>query len=301
VRLQSLMSLPRAYFRSKRILQEFKPDIVVGIGGYASGPMTLAAHFQKIFTAIIEQNSYPGLTNRTLGRFVDKIFIAFKRAEKFFDTKKTFLTGNPVRKFTPPPVSKPERPFTVFILGGSQGAHALNVAIKEALPLLEEKKNQLYFIHQTGPQDFEDVQSWYQRQGFSGDVFPFRSDLEQAYQKAHLALCRAGAGTITELRLQGLPAILVPYPYATDDHQKFNAEELVDQGAAELCLNQNLNGVFVAQRIEYFLEHPEELQVMGNQALAQAKPHAAQEVLKLCLSALSSRGPKGRSDLSHTS
>lgn len=285
-RLKSLFRLPKAYLQSKRILKDFKPDIVLGIGGYASGPMALAAHFNKVYTAINEQNSYPGLTNRILGRFVDKVFIAFEKAREFFAPEKTILTGNPVRDFPPPPASKPDRPFTIFILGGSQGAHALNQSLIDALPLLRNKKEELHFIHQTGKTDYEMVRSFYEKHGLSADVFPFKNDLGPDFGKAHLGICRAGAGTISELRIQGLPAILVPYPYATDDHQRFNAQEMVEQGAAELCLNQNLSGAYVAESILYFLDNPAELQVMGNQAFTLAKPQAAQDILNHCLLAL---------------
>ena len=283
-RIKSLLRLPKAYFQSKKILKDFQPDIVMGIGGYASGPMTLAAHFNKVFTAIIEQNSYPGFTNRKLGRFVDKIFIAFEKAREFFPKEKIVLSGNPVRSFLTPPNPKPEKPFTVLILGGSQGAHILNQSMIEALPLLGEIKPELHFIHQTGKNDFSEVQEAYEKSGVSAEVFPFSQDLGPLYAKTHLAICRAGAGTIAELRLQGLPSILVPYPYATDDHQRFNAQEMVDQGAAELCLNADLNGKILAERIRYYLKHTEALPKMCEAAQAQAKPLAAQEVLNQCLS-----------------
>jgi UDP-N-acetylglucosamine--N-acetylmuramyl-(pentapeptide) pyrophosphoryl-undecaprenol N-acetylglucosamine transferase len=280
---KTLWDLPKAYAQAKSILRDFQPDIVLGIGGYASGPVVLAAHRRKIFTAIIEQNSYPGLTNRILGRFVDKIFIAFQKAREFFPPQKTFLTGNPVRNFPPPPKEKPTEPFTVFVFGGSQGAHALNQALIQALPRLEPLKNKIYLIHQTGKNDFTWVKGGYEARGFHAEVFSFSTEVAPHYQRAHLALCRAGAGTVAELRLQGLPSILVPYPFATDNHQYFNAKEMVDQGAALLCPNEKLTGDFVAEKIIILMEDRQALKEMGERALAMAHPDAAREILDHCL------------------
>jgi UDP-N-acetylglucosamine--N-acetylmuramyl-(pentapeptide) pyrophosphoryl-undecaprenol N-acetylglucosamine transferase len=282
-RLRTLWDLPKAYAQAKAILNNFQPTIVIGIGGYASGPMVLAAHRKKLFTSIIEQNSYPGLTNRILGRFVDKIFIAFEKAREFFPPQKTFLTGNPVRNFPPPLAEKPALPFTVFILGGSQGAHALNQALVQALPRLEPLKTKIHLIHQTGKKDFDWVKGEYESRGFNAEVFPFSTEMAPHYQRTHLALCRAGAGTVAELRLQGLPSILVPYPFATDNHQYFNAVEMVDQGAAILCPNEKLTGNFVAEKIISLMESRQALQEMGKRALTMAHPDAAKEILNHCL------------------
>jgi len=286
-KVKGLARLPRAYRQAKNILKKFRPDIVIGIGGYASGPMTLAAHFHKIFTAIIEQNSYPGLTNRILGRFVNRVFISFNKAKEFFDPQKTIFSGNPVRSMKHEGGNPHSGRFTVFVLGGSQGAHALNVALMEALPLLKEESPRLHFIHQTGKNDFLEVQDAYRRGGFSAEVFPFTDDLGSFYHRADLALCRAGAGTITELRTQGLPSLLVPYPYATDDHQRHNAQELVDQGAAQLILNKDLTGKVVTKKITHYLARPEQLKEMSQKTAQQAKPQAAQEVLNHCLISIS--------------
>ncbi len=282
LRLKSLARLPKAYFQSKKILKNFRPDIVLGIGGYASGPMTLAAHRLGIFTAIIEQNAYPGFTNRQLGRFVDRIFITFEKARAFFPKNKTLLTGNPVRPLKPSAPLEKNR-FTVFLLGGSQGAQALNRAMVEALNLLQDLKEKIHFIHQTGKADMASVQQHYQQAGYSHRTFDFDADLGKYYRNADLILCRSGAGTITELRLTGKAALLVPYPYAADDHQRHNAQEMVEQGAAELIDNSQLSGKLIAEKIRHYLEHPELLEKMGQAAHRQAKPKAATEVLLACL------------------
>jgi UDP-N-acetylglucosamine--N-acetylmuramyl-(pentapeptide) pyrophosphoryl-undecaprenol N-acetylglucosamine transferase len=283
LRMKSLLRLPQAYLQSKKILREFRPDVVIGIGGYASGPMTLAAHFQKIFTAIIEQNAYPGFTNRRLARYVDRVFISFAKAQEFFDPRKTVFTGNPVRLFPPETGQNTQDRFTVFVMGGSQGAHALNRSMIEALPYLKDSASRLHFIHQTGKNDLAQVKAAYASGGFSTEVFAFDDKLGWAYARADLALCRAGAGTITELAIHGLPAVLVPYPYAADDHQLYNAKAMADGGAAELILNKDLNGAAAAERILHYLNHPALLQEMAEKAALLAKPNAAQDVLNHCL------------------
>ena len=285
-RIKSLLRLPKAYSQSKKILKSFKPDVVIGIGGYASGPMTLAAHFSKIPTAIIEQNSIPGFTNRHLARFVDRIFISFRNAAKYFDPKKTVFSGNPTRRLESSATTeaKDADRFCVFIMGGSQGAHALNAAMQAALPLLQDAKQRLSFIHQTGPTDLAAVREAYQSNGFSAEVFDFRSDLGPAYAQSRLMICRAGAGTITELQNKAKTGILVPYPFAADDHQLYNAKDMVDAGAAILILNKDLDGAAVAGKILHFLDHPEEIQAMEAKARALSKPEAAAQVLDTCLS-----------------
>ena len=285
VRLKSLANLPRAYFAAKKILREFKPNFVLGIGGYASGPMTLAAHFAKIPTGIIEQNSIPGFTNRKLGRFVDKIFLSFSKAEQYFNPKKTLLSGNPTRKLSLAAQGE-KRPgkFCLFVLGGSQGAHALNQAMLEAIPLLKGLHEKLYVIHQTGPQDETELRLAYQSHEIEAKVFAFDQNLGPYYSQADLMLCRSGAGTITELQNLGIPAILVPYPFAADDHQFFNAQEMLDAGAAELIRNQDLNGAVLAERLQKLVSSPDLLRGMREKAHSLAKPEAAEQVLQVCLS-----------------
>jgi len=288
-RIKSLLRLPKAYAQSKKILKAFKPNLVIGIGGYASGPMTLAAHFSKIPTAIIEQNSIPGFTNRHLGRFADRIFISFRNAAKYFDPKKTVFSGNPTRRLEGlPAASQSSDRFCIFIMGGSQGAHALNAALEAALPLLLDAKTRLSFIHQTGPNDLEAVRLAYQKHGYQAEVFDFRQDLGPAYAQSRLMICRAGAGTITELQNKSKAGILVPYPFAADDHQFYNAKDMVDAGAAVLILNKDLNGEVVADRIRHFLDHPEEIQAMEAKARALSKPQAAAQVLDSCIALVKS-------------
>lgn len=282
-RVKSLLRLPKAYFQSKKILKRFQPDCVIGIGGYASGPMVLAAHFSKIPTTIIEQNSIPGFTNRRLARFIDKVFLTFENAKPYFDAKKTVLSGNPTRKLSPPEqVSKVSGRFCVFIMGGSQGAHALNQAMVEALPALQEVKDEFHFIHQSGQQDYEGVQKAYSDKNFSAEVFPFSSEIGKYYAQADFMICRAGAGTITELQNKGMASLLVPYPFAADDHQLYNAKEMVESGAADLVLNQDLNGEKLAEYILTTKKNPARLALMRANALKLSRPQAAKVILREC-------------------
>ncbi|MCB1215171.1 MAG: undecaprenyldiphospho-muramoylpentapeptide beta-N-acetylglucosaminyltransferase [Deltaproteobacteria bacterium] len=282
-RLKSLFNLPQALFQAFKIVKKFKPHLVIGIGGYASAPTIIAARLQKIFTAIIEQNAYPGLTNRKLAPWVNRIFVAFEKALKFFDPKKTFVTGNPVRSFKRKQIDKEKNPFTIFILGGSQGASSLNEAMIASLDLLKDFQGSLHFIHQTGKKDYERVKAAYEKAGFSHEVYDFIQEVGPSYEKTNLAIARAGAGTITELRLYGIPAILVPYPYAADDHQRLNALDMTEHGAAEMVLNQNLSPELLAEKIKYYLSSPSALEQMGLMALKQAKPMAAKKILEYCL------------------
>ncbi|MFO1518089.1 MAG: undecaprenyldiphospho-muramoylpentapeptide beta-N-acetylglucosaminyltransferase [bacterium] len=300
-RLKSLAQVPYALFKSFQLLRREKPDLVMGIGGYASGPVTLMARFMGIRTAIIEQNSYPGLTNRILGKFVHRVFIAFENARKFFKPSKTTLAGNPVRKsffnVSPSPQPSPvegegvkrgippkkegvENVFTLLILGGSQGAHSINQAMVDALPSFAGTP--LRVMHQTGKNDAGMVREAYEKAGVKAEVFDFIQDVQNFYAQADLVIARAGAGTITELQNLGKPSILIPYPYAADDHQRLNAQEVAEAGAARLLLNRDLNGKRLFEEIDALRKDPKLLHSMGEQARRLAKPLAAHEILKIC-------------------
>jgi UDP-N-acetylglucosamine--N-acetylmuramyl-(pentapeptide) pyrophosphoryl-undecaprenol N-acetylglucosamine transferase len=288
-RLKTLAQIPYAFWKSFLLLRKEKPDLVIGIGGYASGPVTLMARMMSIKTAIIEQNSMPGFTNRVLGKFVHRIFIAFENARKFFPKNRTYLTGNPVRKeflSSPSPWTGEGRGegekkrFTILILGGSQGARSINQAMIEVAKYLSTEK--IRIIHQTGKVDLESVRQAYQSAGIQAEVMDFIHNIQNYYAQAALVIARSGAGTITELEIMGKPSILIPYPYAADDHQKTNALELVNAGAARVILNHELSGERLFQEMMVFVENPEELIWMGEQAKKLAKPEAAFEILKSC-------------------
>ena len=285
-KLRSLMAVPKSLLQSGSLLRSFKPDIVLGVGGYASGPVVLTAWAMGYHTAIHEQNIFPGLSNRILGRFVDRIFISFADSSRHFSRGKTLLTGNPVRGMIRSPgflqERKPGAKFTLFIFGGSQGAHHLNQAMEEALIYLREWKERLHIIHQTGEKDYREVQEAYRREEFEAEVHPFIHAMDRAYALADLVLCRAGATTLFELMTTGLPAILVPYPYAANDHQTLNAKTMVDAGAAVLVANGDLTGVHLSRILKELIEDPPRLKKMGERAAALAQPDAAQKIITLC-------------------
>ncbi len=300
-RLKAFLQIPYAFWKSFLLLRKENPDLVFGIGGYASGPVTLMARLMGIKTAIIEQNAYPGFTNRVLGKFVHVVFIAFENARKFFDPKKTFLTGNPVRqgffeikspltplykggedKITPLYQRGAGGDFTLLILGGSQGAHSLNQAMIEAARFLVGSGISFRIIHQTGKPDFPIVKEAYAALKIETEVKDFISDIQNYYAQADLVISRSGAGTVTELENMGKPAILVPYPHAADDHQRLNALELVKAGAALMILHSDLNGALLAREIQILLSNPDRLKSMSEKAKKLAKPQAAAEILRIC-------------------
>ena len=285
-KLTGLMALPKSLGQSWKLLRSVRPDMVLGVGGYASGAVVLTAWAMGCKTAIHEQNSFPGLSNRILGRFVDRIFISFENSAAHFPRQKTVLTGNPVRKRLRqgfPAARQPGRgEFTLFIFGGSQGAHRLNQAMEESLPHFRDLKGKMRIIHQTGDLDYDYVRGFYEREGVAAGVHRFIHDMDQAYGAADLILCRAGATTLFELMAVGKPAILVPYPYAANDHQTLNARALVDAGAALLVANAELNGEILSRMVGELREDPERLKKMGERAAALARPRAAEMIVDLC-------------------
>ena len=284
----SLMKLPIALGQSLWILLSYKPDIVLGVGGYVAGPVMIAAFLLNIPRIIQEQNLIPGLTNKVLGRLVNGIAISFPESASCFPVGKTQLTGNPIREGLYQRIDE-ERgvkatgavPFTIFVFGGSQGAHQINLALIESLDYLREIKGSLHFIHQTGKQDYLLVERGYQEQGFSAQVFPFVYDMPEKYQEADLVICRAGATTVAELTAIGKPAVLIPYPYAAHNHQEINARALKEHGAAELILSRDLTAERLANTIIALWQNPHRLKEMSNKARQMGRPEAARQVVEL--------------------
>ncbi|MGB1013085.1 MAG: undecaprenyldiphospho-muramoylpentapeptide beta-N-acetylglucosaminyltransferase, partial [Nannocystaceae bacterium] len=237
--LRGLLKLPGAWWQSRRLIRSFRPDVVLGVGGYASGPLVATAAMMRIPTAIMEQNSVPGITNRILGRMVSRVFCSFEDSG-FFPARRALLTGNPIRKqlltqLTQASEDTAEHPPRLFVFGGSQGARAINHTVLAAVPMLLQQLPELEIWHQTGKADFEDVRGGYAGLGLDAPkvrVAPFLKDMATPYGWADLVLCRAGATTVAELAAVGKPAVLIPFPFATDNHQELNARALVEGGAA---------------------------------------------------------------------
>lgn len=288
----ALAKIPGSLVASFRILHEFRPDIVVGVGGYASGPTVLASRLMGVKTAIAEQNAFPGLTNRILGRITDRIFLAFSASQQWFPKNRTMVTGNPIRAafLVERPEERKNRPlFTILIFGGSQGAHAINRIVGEALDDLLHLKDRLCFIHQTGESDREMVADAYRKRGFTAEVSPFIMDMAAAYREADLLLCRAGATSIAEITAGGKASILIPFPFAVNDHQTRNADVLSRAGAAEVIAEKDLNGLLLATLMERLYRNPEAIRNMGASAAKLGNPNAAKDIVSACLALLEYR------------
>jgi UDP-N-acetylglucosamine--N-acetylmuramyl-(pentapeptide) pyrophosphoryl-undecaprenol N-acetylglucosamine transferase len=288
----ALAKIPEGLLASRRILHEFRPDVVVGVGGYASGPAVLAAFLMGVKTAIAEQNAFPGLTNRLLGRFADRIFLTFPGSQGWFPKNRTRVTGNPIRAaflVEEPREEKQASCFTILVFGGSQGAHAINRTVGEALGGLGRLKDRLRFIHQAGETDLEMMTAAYREKGFTAEVSPFITDMAAAYHRADLLICRAGATSIAEITAGGKASILIPFPFAVNDHQSRNAEALSRTGAAEVIAEKELNGAKLAEVIERLYRNPDAIRKMEAAAAALGKRHAAREIVDSCLALIRDR------------
>ncbi|HEY1371068.1 MAG TPA: undecaprenyldiphospho-muramoylpentapeptide beta-N-acetylglucosaminyltransferase [Candidatus Binatia bacterium] len=277
--MQGLYGIPASFLRSLGILRRFRPDYVLGVGGYASGPLLLAAKTRRVRTAILEENLRPGLTNEMLGKIVDRVFTSYQGSAKYFPRSRVVETGNPVRWRTLPQVEK-ETKFMLFIFGGSQGARRINQCTIEMLKQLGDMQSSLKILHQTGKLDFEEVRAAYAELPFEAVVVPFIDGMDQAYARADLVICRSGAATIAELTVFGKPAILIPYPYAVYDHQRLNAEELVEKGAAEMILDRELDGAKLAARVRALFEDRARLAAMAAAAKRLGRPDAAEQIVE---------------------
>ena len=288
------LKIPKSVWESVRILREFEPDLVLGVGGYSSGPVVTAAVLLGIKTVLHEQNRIPGITNRILARFADRICVSFPGPLKAGPLskgkylKKLRVTGNPIRRdfLRDMQMSNRDAAFRrektsicVLIIGGSQGAHAINRAMMEAAVHFS-RPDSIRIVHQTGPKDRAEVESVYRRHGIAGTVRPFFHDMAMRYREADLLVCRAGATTIAEITAMGKAAIFIPFPYAADDHQMVNARVLADAEAAELISEKELTGKKLAERIEFLMERPERVAEMAARAKGFGRPDAADRIIK---------------------
>ena len=284
-RLKSLVGLPMSFFYARRILKSFAPDVVIGVGGYASGPVLFAAALKKIPTLVVEPNAMPGFTNRVLARFVDAAALSFQDAVGYFRGH-TSVTGNPVRGDFGQ-LRKKERSdkLNLLVFGGSQGAHAINVAMAGALQLLRDRKDSLSVVHQTGERDLEMVKAAYSEAGYEqADVRAFIFDMSSQFESADLLICRSGATTAAEVAAAGKAAIFVPFPFATDDHQRKNAEAFVKVGAGRMILQKELTPERLAGELRELIEKPELISGMEDASRSLGKPDSAQRVVDIAMS-----------------
>jgi UDP-N-acetylglucosamine--N-acetylmuramyl-(pentapeptide) pyrophosphoryl-undecaprenol N-acetylglucosamine transferase len=286
---RGLSLLPLSALDAWRIVSKRRPHLVIGVGGYSSGPVVLVAALRLIPTLLLEQNAVPGFTNRALAPFVGGAAVAFESTVSYFG-RRGFVTGNPVRpEFFDPMPATPGGPPRILIFGGSQGAHAINVAMVEAAPRLAAYPGGLAITHQTGERDLEFVRDGYRRAGLEGRVEPFLFAMDREMKAADLVICRAGATTLAELTAAGRPSVLVPLPTAADDHQRKNAEVLAAAGAAELLEQRQMTGDRLAGCITRLAADSARRHAMSEAALRLAKPDAARAIVDRALQLLEAR------------
>lgn len=287
--IKALAVLPLSCLQAALLIRRFRPDVALGVGGYVTGPVMLAAKVLGVPTVIHEQNSVPGLANRKLGGLVDRICLSLPGSERFFPAQKVLFTGNPVRQNILELAVKPQpaggQP-TLLVLGGSQGAHALNRLVTEAFCASgKEKLAAVSIIHQTGKTDAGWVEQRYREAGVNARVAPFFQDMAEVYAAADLLVSRAGATTLTELAVLGKPAVLVPYPYAADDHQSKNAAYYAAGGGALQVKEQDLSGEMLAGLLSELFGDRHRLTAMATAMQKCGIPDAAEKIVDVCIRA----------------
>ncbi len=286
-RLKSFARIPGAMKHASALIAELDPDLVLGVGGYASGPVLLAASLARRPTALLEQNAYVGMTNRILARFVDRAYVTFEQTEQVFGKSKSRLTGNPVRhefvEHARLALADPEgfesRARTVLVLGGSQGARKLNEEVPRALGRAGLGERGLHVVHQTGESMRDEVEETYRSLGIEAEVVTFIDDMARAYSNAALVVARAGATTLAELCAIGRASVLVPFPFAADDHQAKNAEALQAQGASICIREPDLDADALGELVASLLDDPERRRAMAAAAREHGKPDAAAAIV----------------------
>src|SRR5215470_168558 len=283
-RMKGLAILPKSFVSARRLMRAFQPDVVVGAGGYVSGPVVLTAALTNRPTLVMESNALPGWTNRRLARFVDRAAVSFEQALPYFRGK-AVVTGNPVRRefFEIPRKRREPGTLSLLIFGGSQGARAINEAMVAALPDLKNLPVTLRIKHQTGAADFEKVKAAYVAAGWDerAEVLSYIDNMMNDFAAADLVICRAGATTTAELIAAGKASIMIPFPYAADDHQRKNAEALEASGAARMILQQNLSGPRLAQEISELARASEKVSAMEQASRQLAHGDAAAAAVDL--------------------
>lgn len=277
------------FVRSLWLLRKLKPSVMVGTGGYVCGPVLFAASLLGIPTVIQEQNAYPGLTNRILGRWAKAAYLAFETATAHFPTDIAKVTGNPIRR-TIGSVKRERAIYeqlglhpelkTLFVMGGSQGAQAINQIVVDALKNLDPLHQQLQIIHQTGKADYKEVKEHYRSSSLKHLVQPYFDPIEAVYSLADLMVCRAGGMTISEITACGIPALFIPLPTAAGDHQRLNAQAMADRGAGIVLEQAILTGTNLAEHAIQIITDPVKLQQMADASRQLGKPNAGEEIAK---------------------
>jgi UDP-N-acetylglucosamine--N-acetylmuramyl-(pentapeptide) pyrophosphoryl-undecaprenol N-acetylglucosamine transferase len=274
-RLKTIFDLPRAVWDSRRILSDFRPDVVIGVGGYASGPAMLAAILRRVPTLVFEPNFVPGFANRLVAPVVSGAAVHFAETGRYF--RHCAVTGVPVREafFQ---LANPVKTKTLLVFGGSQGAHAINQVVMDSVAALRQRVPGIHIVHQTGERDYNDAQAAYANLGDSVEVYRFIDDMPGLFARAGLLICRSGASTVAEVTAAGKPAVFVPFPRAADDHQKRNAEALERAGAAIMLEESRLTRESLVEAVSSLFSEPSRLEKMGDAARKLSHPSAARDI-----------------------
>jgi UDP-N-acetylglucosamine--N-acetylmuramyl-(pentapeptide) pyrophosphoryl-undecaprenol N-acetylglucosamine transferase len=276
-KLASAMALVSSTLSQWSDLGRRRPNAIFSMGGYVAGPPVLAALIRRIPIVVMEPNAIPGLTNRWIGCWVAAALVNFPVTRDYFRTRRTEVIGMPVREeFFELPRRESASPFTILITGGSQGSRTLNMAARSAWPKLAELGQSIYVIHQTGSLQIDQLRPEFERSGVNGEISAFIADMPAAFARADLIICRSGAGAVSEVAAAGKPSVLIPFPFAADDHQTHNAERLREAGAAILHRDSEWSGDRFVSVVRDLLRQPEKLRQMSEAARSLARPGAAQ-------------------------
>ncbi len=274
--VQSAAQLPFSIGAARSVLKRFRPRAVFSMGGYVAGPVMLAAVLSRIPLIVMEANAVPGLANRTIARRVYRALLGFESARAWFPPAKSEVTGLPVRsEFFHLPAKREDR-FTVLITGGSRGARTLNRASRQSWPLFLRNASPIRIVHQTGTAEHETLAREFASAGLDGEVVPFIRDMAEAFGQADLVIARAGAGSVNEIAAAGMPSVLVPLPFAADDHQRRNAEAFAAKGAAHMILDAEMTGEKLFSEVEDLRTRPAVLEQMSGRVREFARPGAAE-------------------------
>jgi UDP-N-acetylglucosamine--N-acetylmuramyl-(pentapeptide) pyrophosphoryl-undecaprenol N-acetylglucosamine transferase len=280
-KIKAAAMVPVGMLQSAVMIIRFRPSVVLGVGGYSSGPVTLAAWLMRIPVVLHEQNSIPGITNRLMAGRARRVYTSFPDTHFAARGVRPVITGNPVRSgFARADMAEESASgsFRVLVIGGSQGAHAINVAVIDSLAHLPAPEK-IHFVHQTGPSDEAMVQDAYGAAGVPHEASAFFHDMPARYRQADLVICRAGATTIAEVTAMGRAVIFIPFPHAADNHQVVNAGRLVERQAAEMIEEHEVDGAILASRVAYYMAHPDRRQRMADNARALGHPEAAAAIV----------------------
>jgi UDP-N-acetylglucosamine--N-acetylmuramyl-(pentapeptide) pyrophosphoryl-undecaprenol N-acetylglucosamine transferase len=290
---RAMLIMVRGIFQSIRVLKSDKPDLVVGMGSYSAVPVVLAAWLNHIPVVLCEQNILPGIANRVLSRIADRVCISFKGTLGNLPKSKIKFTGNPVRTEILQAAGNEKdlkEQFTILILGGSQGAHGINMAVIDALETFKEAEK-IFFIHQTGEYDENMLRTAYTKKQIPCEVRAFFKDMKRIYERADLIVCRAGATTVAEVSALGKPAIFIPFPHAADNHQVLNARIFCEAGASEMIYEKELTGKLLAEKILNLAKNRRQLEKMAKISASFGNPDAAMNVVDECFQVV--RNSKG--------